>query len=58
MLAASSVLAVGAAEWGIRRYLPQEGLIYRLDPRYHYSLAPKARKLSGTHPRTEATACS
>ena len=45
MLAASSVLAVGAAEWGIRRYLPQEGLIYRLDPRYHYSLAPKARKL-------------
>ena len=45
MLALSSALAVAGAEWGLRRYSPEAGLIYRLNPRYHYSLAPGARKL-------------
>jgi hypothetical protein len=34
-----------AVEWFLRRYFPEGGLIYRLDPRYHHTLAPGTRKL-------------
>jgi SGNH hydrolase-like domain, acetyltransferase AlgX len=45
LLVLSTILAAGGAEWVLRRYRPEVGLVYRLVPRYHYSLAPGARKL-------------
>ncbi len=41
----SAALALAAGEWFLRRYLPVGGFLYRLHPRYLYSLAPNARSL-------------
>lgn len=45
LLALSSALATLGAEAFLRRYFPEGGFIYRLHPRYHYTLAPGTRKL-------------
>jgi hypothetical protein len=45
LAAASTALALAAGEWFLRRYLPAGGHLYRLHPRYHYTLAPHARSL-------------
>jgi lysophospholipase L1-like esterase len=45
LLALSTALAAGGAEWTLRRYRPERGLVYRLHPRYHHTLVPGARKL-------------
>jgi hypothetical protein len=45
LLAAASLLSVAGAEWVTRRYVPQAGFVYRLDPRCHYTLAAGTRKL-------------
>jgi hypothetical protein len=42
---ASTALAVAGSEWLLRRYLPLDGFLYRLDPRYLYTLAPNTRTL-------------
>jgi hypothetical protein len=41
----STALAVAAGEWLLRRYLPLDGFLYRLDRRYLYTLAPNTRTL-------------
>ena len=41
----SAALVLGVGEWLLRRYLPLDGFLYRLHPRYHYALAPGARTL-------------
>ena len=41
----SLAVAAGSAEWFLRRYFPEGGLIYRLHPRCHHALAPGTRKL-------------
>jgi len=45
LLALSTLVAVGGAEWFLRRYRPERGLVYQLAPRYHHTLVPGARKL-------------
>jgi hypothetical protein len=50
LLVLSSALAVGGAEWFLRRYFPERGFIYRLHPLYHYALAPGTRKQFERHP--------
>jgi SGNH hydrolase-like domain, acetyltransferase AlgX len=45
LLLVSTVLALGAAEILLRRYLPMDGFLYRLHPRSLYALAPQARAL-------------
>ncbi len=45
LLALSTLVAAGGAEWVLRRYRPERGLVYRLAPRYHHTLVPGARKL-------------
>jgi len=45
LLGVSLGVAAGAGEWFLRRYFPEGGLIYRLHPRYHHTLAPGTRKL-------------
>jgi len=45
LLLGSSLLALGAAELLLRRYLPLDGLLYRLHPRALYALAPNERAL-------------
>jgi hypothetical protein len=42
---ASTALTLAAGEWLVRRYLPLDGFLYRLDPRYLYTLAPNTRTL-------------
>jgi hypothetical protein len=42
---ASTALTLAAGEWLVRRYLPLDGFLYRLDPRYLYTLAPNTRAL-------------
>ncbi len=44
LLALSTAIAVSGAELVLRRHFPEGGLVYRLDPRCHYSLAPRTRK--------------
>jgi hypothetical protein len=41
----ATALTLAAGEWLVRRYLPLDGFLYRLDPRYLYCLAPNTRTL-------------
>ncbi len=45
LLLLGTSVALAAGEWALRRYLPMEGFLYRLHPRYLYALAPGARTL-------------
>jgi GDSL-like Lipase/Acylhydrolase family len=51
LLLVSAAVALAAAELFLRRYLPMEGFLYRLHPRYHYTLAPNTRRLFVHRPR-------
>lgn len=45
LLVVSLLLSLGAAEWVLRRYFPEGGVVLRLDPELHYGLKPRGRKL-------------
>ncbi len=45
LLLVSTAFVLGGVELLLRRYLPTDGFLYRLDPRYLYTLAPNARTL-------------
>jgi hypothetical protein len=45
LLLLGTSVALAAGEWALRRYLPMEGFLYRLHPRWLYALAPGARTL-------------
>src|SRR5262245_7555281 len=51
LLLVSAAVALGAGELLLRRYLPLEGLLYRIDSRTLYRLAPNARYLFVHTPR-------
>jgi lysophospholipase L1-like esterase len=45
LILVSAALVLGAGELFLRRFLPMDGLLYRLDARTLYTLAPNARYL-------------
>jgi hypothetical protein len=51
LVLASGILVVGMGELLLRRYLPMDGRLYRLDPRALYALAPNARYLYAHTPQ-------